>query len=499
MSVVNKADQEYIKACQHILEHGVEKSDRTGTGTKSVFGVQMRFNLQDGFPLLTTKEVHWHSVVTELLWFLMGDTNIGYLRDNKVRIWNSWSVQNFSHLDDTRKGVWIPSRKREYTPYTGNFSTTTVEAFHGERLLKNQWRKMMLRCYDVNAHNYSNYGGKGISVCKEWHDCATFIKEVKTLPNWELKLNDYDSYELDKDYYGSNIYSKETCIWLHKSENSLYIGNPIQITYSDGECEIFHSFSELEKHTGLSSTTAHRWLKSGVPKTKKQGAKAYSNIVSIQNVFRENHVYRKETRLGEIGPMYGKQWREWEVEQWDDFGCAYTFWEDQIQTLIKSIKEDPDSRRHLVSAWNVSNLPDSKLSPQENVKLGRMALAPCHYSFQCYVADGKLSMLVNQRSADMFLGVPFNIASYSLLTHMIALVCDLEVGELIWSGGDCHLYLNHLDQIKEQIKRYEGGKMHPAPTLELNSNIKDIDLFTHEDIHIHNYKHEDKISAPVAV
>ena len=296
MSVVNKADQEYIKACQHILEHGVEKSDRTGTGTKSVFGVQMRFNLQDGFPLLTTKAVHWHSVVTELLWFLLGDTNIGYLRDHKVRIWNAWATED-----------------------------------------------------------------------------------------------------------------------------------------------------------------------------------------------------------GEIGPMYGKQWREWEVEQGSEFGSSFTFWEDQIQTLIKSLKEDPDSRRHLVSAWNVSSLPDSKISPQDNVKLGNMALAPCHYSFQCYVADGKLSMLVNQRSADMFLGVPFNIASYSLLTHMIALVCDLDVGELVWSGGDCHLYLNHLDQIKEQIKRYEDGKMHPAPTLELNSNIKDIDLFMHEDIHIHNYKHEAKISAPVAV
>ena len=152
-----------------------------------------------------------------------------------------------------------------------------------------------------------------------------------------------------------------------------------------------------------------------------------------------------------------------------------------------------------MSAWNVDNLPIENLSFQENVDYGNMALAPCHYAFQCYVNDGKLSMLINQRSADMFLGVPFNIASYALLTHLLAQVCGYEVGELIWNGGDCHIYNNHVEQCKEQLQRAKDGKIHPLPTLWLNPDIDDIDQFTVDDIKIQNYQHEPKIKAEVAV
>lgn len=263
--------KQYLDLLSHILENGNEKTDRTGTGTKSVFGYQMRFDLQKGFPLLTTKKLHTRSIFHELLWFLKGDTNIKYLHDNKVTIWDEWADEN-----------------------------------------------------------------------------------------------------------------------------------------------------------------------------------------------------------GDLGPVYGKQWRAW---QGADGKIT-----DQISQLIHQIKNTPDSRRMLVSAWNVGEVE-------------QMALPPCHIVFQFYVANNKLSCQLYQRSADVFLGVPFNIASYALLTEMIAQVCDLEPGEFIHTLGDAHLYLNHLDQARLQLSRtpYE------LPKLVLNPEVKDIFDFTYEDIKIENYVSHPHIKAEVAV
>lgn len=263
--------KQYLDLLSHILENGNEKTDRTGTGTKSVFGYQMRFDLQKGFPLLTTKKLHTRSIFHELLWFLKGDTNIKYLHDNKVTIWDEWADEN-----------------------------------------------------------------------------------------------------------------------------------------------------------------------------------------------------------GDLGPVYGKQWRAW---QGADGKIT-----DQISQLIHQIKNTPDSRRMLVSAWNVGEVE-------------QMALPPCHIVFQFYVANNKLSCQLYQRSADVFLGVPFNIASYALLTEMIAQVCGLEAGEFIHTLGDAHLYLNHLDQARLQLSRtpYE------LPKLVLNPDVKDIFDFTYEDIKIENYVSHPHIKAEVAV
>lgn len=263
--------KQYLDLLSHILENGNEKTDRTGTGTKSVFGYQMRFDLQKGFPLLTTKKLHTRSIFHELLWFLKGDTNIKYLHDNKVTIWDEWADEN-----------------------------------------------------------------------------------------------------------------------------------------------------------------------------------------------------------GDLGPVYGKQWRAW---QGADGKIT-----DQISQLIHQIKNTPDSRRMLVSAWNVGEVE-------------QMALPPCHIVFQFYVANNKLSCQLYQRSADVFLGVPFNIASYALLTEMLAQVCDLEPGEFIHTLGDAHLYLNHIDQAKLQLSRtpYE------LPKLVLNPDVKDIFDFTYEDIKIENYVSHPHIKAEVAV
>lgn len=276
-------DTKYIEALKTILDTGTTKADRTGTGTINVFGLEIRHNLAEGFPLLTTKKVHFKSVVHELIWLLSGSSNISYLQKHNVKIWDGWADEN-----------------------------------------------------------------------------------------------------------------------------------------------------------------------------------------------------------GEVGPMYGKQWRNFNGE-------------DQIINLIDQLLVNPNSRRLLVSAWSPGDLPLENLSPQDNVSKGFMALAPCHYSFQCYVADGKLSMIVNQRSADMFLGVPFNLASYALLTHMLAQECELEVGELIWRGGDCHIYLNHIEQVNEQIGRHSRGEVYPLPSIELNKDIKNIDDFIYEDITLCNYKSGSTIKGAVSV
>jgi len=263
--------KQYHQLLQHILEKGTEKADRTGTGTISVFGHQLRFDLSEGFPMVTTKKLHLKSIVYELLWFLNGDTNVKYLQENGVRIWNEWADEN-----------------------------------------------------------------------------------------------------------------------------------------------------------------------------------------------------------GDLGPVYGKQWRSWLGAD----GKAT----DQIQQAIDLIKHNPDSRRIIVNAWNVGELP-------------QMALSPCHALFQFYVADGKLSCQLYQRSADCFLGVPFNIASYALLTMMIAQVCDLEVGEFIHTFGDAHLYLNHIEQTKLQLSR----TIRELPTIKINPEVKDIFSFKYEDFQLLNYNPHPHIKAAVAV
>lgn len=300
--------QVYHELLRHILTNGKEKGDRTGTGTKSVFGYQLRCRLADGFPLLTTKKVHFKSIVHELLWFLQGDTNLAYLVRNGVNIWNEWPFQH-------------------YLQATGQ--AETLEKYSPE------WKAAL----------------------------KAFIEQIKT-----------------------------------------------------------------------DDAFAQEW--------------------------------------GELGPVYGRQWR--------DFSGV-----DQIAEVVENIKRNPDSRRHIVSAWNPPDIPVM-------VKAG---LPPCHTIFQFYVAEGSLSCQLYQRSADVFLGVPFNIASYALLTHMVAQVCGLEVGDFVHTFGDAHLYNNHLEQAQLQLTR----DCRPLPTLALNPDIKDIFGFRYEDMTLHGYDPHPLIRAAVAV
>lgn len=276
--------KQYLQLLEHILEHGADKGDRTGTGTRSVFGYQMRFDLSEGFPLVTTKKVHLKSIIHELLWFLSGDTNNTYLKEHGVRIWDEWALEN-----------------------------------------------------------------------------------------------------------------------------------------------------------------------------------------------------------GDLGPIYGKQWVAWETPNGEQI--------NQIQAIIDTLRQNPNSRRMLVSAWNPADLPDESLSPQENVAMGKMALATCHAFFQFYVADGRLSCQLYQRSADTFLGVPFNIASYALLTHMIAQQSGLDVGDFVWTGGDVHLYRNTIEQAKLQLTR----EPYPLPELRIKRQPSSIFDYQYDDFEVLNYQSHPRIKAEVSV
>lgn len=312
--------KQYLDLCTHILENGTVKQDRTGTGTKSVFGYQMRYDLQQGFPLMTTKKTAFRLIATELLWFLKGDTNIRTLIKDRNPIWDEWGFER-----------WVNSEE-----YVGP--------------------------------DMSDFGRRSL------------------------------------------VDEKFAAIYKVEMEN-------------------------------------------------------YKNRILVDDLFAEQY--------GDLGPIYGKQWRSWTT------GNDVI---DQIDALIKGIKTNPDSRRHIVTAWNPSEVKD-------------MALPPCHAMFQFYVADGKLSCQLYQRSADVFLGVPFNIASYALLVHLIAEECGLKVGEFVHTLGDAHLYLNHMEQVKEQLSRTPRE----LPTLRINLQDRSIFDLTIADIEIEGYDPHPKIKAPIAV
>lgn len=314
-------EQAYLDLCKLILEKGHKKEDRTGTGTYSIFGHQMRFDLSEGFPLLTTKKVNFRLIASELLWFIKGDTNIRFLLENNNNIWNEWAFERWVESDD----------------------------------------------YD--GPDMTDFGRRSL---------------------------------VDEDF--NREYQKQM---------------------------------ELFKEKIL---------------TDDDFAKKY----------------------GDLGYVYGKQWRHWETKTGETI--------DQLKNVIDSIRNDPDSRRHIVSAWNPEDIPF-------------MALPPCHTLFQFYVADGKLSCQLYQRSGDIFLGVPFNIASYALLTYLIAHECDLEVGEFVHTLGDAHIYTNHVEQVKTQLQR----DVRPFPQLKLNKEKQSVFDFELTDFELIGYDPHPAIKAPIAV
>lgn len=461
--------KQYLDLLKHIKDNGVSKEDRTGTGTTSVFGYQMRFNLEDGFPLVTTKKVHLKAIIHELLWIISGDTNVGYLNDNGVTIWNEWRKPYSLNRDI----VLVGKKEKAYTPYFGNFEYP--KGLEGVDLkLAGIWKKMMLRCYSKEYSNYKFYGECGISVDEQWHDCVKFIGDAKNLPHWYYKLNDWDNFDLDKDYFSASQYGPDTCVWLRSDENIKYSKTSKQILTKDGDGNdgFFLTFNDCVRGTGISSGSLFRLLKDGPPKVFKQGNKAFAKWEFKETCAPDNQLFRLALIPdGELGKVYGRQWTNWNGE-----GI------NQLRNIVSELKKNPDSRRLVVSAWNPTDLPD-------------MALPPCHTLFQFYVVNGKLSCQLYQRSGDAFLGVPFNIASYALLTMMIAHVCDLGVGEFIHTFGDAHIYNNHKDQVELQLSR----NPYPLPKMIIKRKVDNIDDFKYEDFELVDYQCHDRISAPVAV
>ncbi|MBQ0074564.1 MAG: thymidylate synthase [Prevotella sp.] len=303
------------------------------------------------------------------------------------------------------------------------------------------WGSILQRCYDKNFKEYKNYGGRGVKVCNRWKNFSNFFNDLSTIRGFQYWIND-DSYEIDKDFFGSDVYCKETCIFLPKRINARLV-HARPLLYND---KLYLSAKDIaDNNEGLQQDQINHCLLH--PRTNSK----YSAI--------------KQLTLNE-----------------DEF-VRYKFRRfDQIANVIEQIKKDPYSRRHIVSAWNVTQIEG-------------MALPPCHCMFQFYVANGKLSCQLYQRSADVFLGVPFNIASYALLTMMMAQVCGLEPGEFVHTTGDTHLYLNHVEQAMTQLRRVPRD----LPIMKINPSVKDIDNFRYEDFELTGYDPHPHIKAEVSV
>jgi thymidylate synthase len=411
-----------------------------------------------------------NGAIDELLWFLSGSTNAYDLPERSQKWWTPWAREDGAlgpiYSEQYRKARWwfeVEPRIFEApdvvkqdgllcgvgVPGTERWSTAKGKGLSAEEvLLKAAWRDMLRRCYDENSNGFKAYGAIGVHVSPEWLSFDNFSRDAKRLQGWHLKLEYPEEYSLDKDILcASNRYSKETCIWASHQEQSINTstGTPFYGVSPSGDEVFFPSFGEALRERGLNIGAVHRAL-NGKLKTHH----GWSN-------------FRYAT------PSPGKTIRFREV--------------DQLKRLIAGVKHDPDGRRHLINLWNTPAMEHT-------------ALPCCHGSvIQFYVSDGKLSCQMYQRSADLFIGVPVNIASYALLTHMVAQVCGLGVGDFIHTFGDAHIYDNHIEQVEEQLSR----EPFPLPTLQLNPDVKDIFSFTAKDVVVVGYQHHPAITAEVAV
>ena len=474
-----RMDYEYLDVVQQVLEYGSFRGDRTGTGTKSLFNpMPMIFNLDEAFPLLTLKRTWFKGVVGELLWFIRGDDNIDFLLDNSIHIWDNWRAPYGFDRE-----VVLVERRTPVVPadFNGPFQPSSRYPQDSEdEKLAQTWSRMMRRCYDPGHHRYSLYGGSGVTVHPRWHDTAVFVDDAKKLPHWRYKRADWDGFQLDKDYYGASQYGPDTSVWLRADENSMYTraSCPIEVFDVEGERSIYPCQNEAARRIGMSTSSMSRFLVDGMPTILKGANKRFAGWEIRDAALSDNQLVRFQLiDDNSVGPVYGYQWRRWPVHT---PGLPPV---DQLADVIQQIKENPTSRRLLVSAWNVEQLPD-------------MALPPCHVMYQFYVTNnGKLDCFMYQRSADLFLGVPFNIASYALLTHMVAQVCGLEAGRLTMMLGDAHIYLNHMDQVEEMMLRRPRN----SPSLVMNTEVKDINEFTFDDFQVVGYDPYPAIPAPIAV
>jgi len=575
-------DQEYFKLVQNVLDVGIEKDDRTGTGTISLPFQQMRFDLSNNsIPLLTTKKMHTRSIIYEILWYLRGTGSGKYLKDNNVRIWNEWMtpddhlnyvygyqwrkwetaendspvlikqrqncgtnaqfipqnhellepVNSETNTDDVVGKYFVSNAGEEFRiiekKYTKKNSHYLIQFTKSKTLIikslpnikqgevknphtktvanegclgiiaekpayyktaYNLWYNMMRRCHDQTLlPEYILYGGDGIFVDQPWRCFSNFLHDIKYLSGFRRWASAPNKYALDKDYYGGTCYSKETCVFLSNKYNKQLTnlnGDKIVGTrIKDGLIDESTIALELTKRHNLPKSTIWSAMNSNKSKTSKGWQ--FEKLTPPQG-----YAYRKQLYI------------------------------DQIATVIDQLRNNPDDRRIIVNAWNVGEISE-------------MALPPCHAMFQFWSAElntadrekwfedniplgDRLLLLTNtrdeyldahgvpsrelrchlyQRSADVGLGVPFNIVQYSILTHMIAQVTNHIATEFVWTGGDVHIYKNHVEALQGQLKL----QAFPAPTLKLNKDITEIDDFNYDDFEIVDYEHHPIIKMAVAI
>jgi thymidylate synthase len=452
--------RQYLDMLEYILVNGRFKGDRTGTGTQQVFGYQNRYNLGAGLPVVTTKSVHLKSVIHELLWFLSGSTNNNDLKDKGVSIWNSWGDEN-GYLGPIYSKSWTRLEKisltslREFPRPTVildpkkvagvgvNGDLRSTSSLH--LMLYATWNEMLHRCYDAGRHTYTNYGARGVFVDGRWHDFANFVEDASKLGNWLMKYAYPDEYFLDKDFFGTNKYGPDTCIWLSRDENTLNTRRAKVFVCTGPQGQVIHTM----------------------------------NLRGLCLDYRldESSVYK--CARGEKASHKGWSFRAVELEG-DIMPRVRLF--NQMKEIVAQIRHAPNSRRIILDAWNATEVEDA-------------ALPPCHSFVQFDVTDGELSLQLYQRSADAFLGVPFNIASYAILVNMICHVTGLKPGTFIHTFGDLHIYNNHREQVFEQLKR----EPRPLPSLRFARPVESIFDFNMEDFIIEGYDPHPAISAPVAV
>lgn len=559
--------KQYLDFLQNILDNGTVKKDRTGTGTISLFGPQMEFDLRKGFPVVTTKKLFVDGVAAELLWFLEGSTDerrlaeiqyglpreelvdkntiwtananaqgkaLGYTNNDLIKHlgsiygynWRRTPVYDSLNLIEIPKKNFLEKDSPKfdllevvYNDYskndefigktiTNSFGTEYLvvekiyapnnckyklqckangyirivgrpnlrnnsfgqELRHGRFYISpnnykstisyynkayNMWYNMTERCYNPNHDCYDNY--KHVIIDTRWNDFVQFLQDIESIPffyNWVKGIdNDCNEWELDKDYYATNMYSKNTCIFIQSKTNKAYSVKRIdfsrkkRVTFPDGTTFDFIFMNDL-----INKYPDYNFHKESIRLCLNKTQPNYKKCKFEYIEAKEGYVFRKQLVI------------------------------DQIAEVIHSIKTNPDSRRHIVSAWNV---PELEL----------MALPPCHTMFQFYVSDGYLDCKLYQRSADAFLGVPYNITSYSLLLMMVAQVTGLKPRRFIHTFGDAHIYSNHMEQVKEQLTRPTFN----APTMKINENIKNIDDFTMNDFALLNYNCHSTIKAKMAV
>lgn len=417
-------DRQYLQLVTKILLNGVPSKDRTGVGTISVFGERLEFDLQQNFPIVSVKKTNWKAATDEMAWMLRGESSTRTLNS---KIWDEWRGNNYRDMRPVRLVAVRPTIAS--IKYEGPLSHKAKEG--EDSRLSSTWTSMMRRCYDPNHHRFNLYGAKGVFVCERWHTYSNFESDCRLLPSWDFKEKHWSEFELDKDYYGAGYYGPDSCHWVHTSENNKIAGNPIKVTNCEGVETIFISPNDAAKATGMSRSCVYRALnqEDGVPENSKGANKAFVGWLFERTSPPDGFLYRyEEPDFGDLGPIYGRQWRHWG--------------QDQITQLIHSLRENPGGRRHILSAWNHADVPE-------------MSLAPCHMMAQFYVnqKDKTLSCMMTQRSCDVFLGLPFNIVGYAFLTHVLADICGYTVGKLIMSIGDTHIYANHLEAVETLLKQ----------------------------------------------